>query len=66
MSADIISLPVVRVGREELEPRLERFAVGLDPRTAKRLRAKARDCRVAPEHLAALLLDKILFPEVDR
>jgi hypothetical protein len=66
MSADIITLPVVRVEREDFEPPLERFFVGLNPRTAKRLAAHARDCRIAPEHLAALLLEKILFPEVDQ
>lgn len=57
MSAEIISLPVVRVEREAP------IVLRLRKRTAARLKSKARDVRMEPDELAAMLLEKILFPE---
>lgn len=64
MSAEIITLPV---GRVEREPPCELvLTLCLRPRAARRLQAKAKDCRMENDEMAALLLEKILFPEIDR
>lgn len=62
MTADILILPIVRVERPEPSegPLL---VLRLQPRAAARLRNRARDCRIDPGDLAAMLLEKILFPE---
>lgn len=62
MTADILILPIVRVERPEPPPEPP-LVLHLHPRTARRLRAYARDCRVDPADLAVMLLEKILFPE---
>lgn len=61
MTAEIIALPLVRVERPPAEGSI--LVLHLHPRAAARLRSRARDCRIEPDELAALLLDKILFPE---
>lgn len=65
MTAEIVTLPVVRVERGEPSGDLT-LVLRLRPRAARRLRAKAKDCGIMPDELAALLLEKILFPEIDR
>lgn len=62
MTADIHVLPVVRIEREAL-PEGSIVVLKLQPRAAERLRSKARDIRIEPDELAALLLEKVLFPE---
>lgn len=62
MTADILILPIVRVERPE-PPAEQSLVLHLHPRTAARLRHLALDCRVEPGELAAMLLEKILFPE---
>lgn len=65
MSAEIITLPVVRVERGQPSGDLT-LVLRLRPRAGRRLQAKAKDCGITPDELAALLLEKILFPEIDR
>lgn len=65
MSADILVLPVGRIDRNKPQGDLV-LVLRLRPRAARRVQSKAKDCGVTPDELAALLLEKILFPEIDR